>query len=226
MKIKTMKPASWARRHTMTEKGRRRLSGRKRAFTLMSLFCVASLAGGAARANDHRSPESNDPPRSAWPRPPQAYSADFHLSSLRTDAGNPAGDVSGPMTRTLQQQPFSEAPLRLRDDDPAYNKRSPVWAVGLKVVSTNVFVWAVDQVCFQLFLVAQSGPRAGKTTSKTGWQWDIDRFGMNFFFHPLFRGGLFQFRPCERVWLFQIRAFCLFWQCDVGVFRGNDEAGV
>ena len=209
----------------MTEKGRRRLSGRKRAFTLMSLFCVASLAGGTARANDHRSPESNDPPRSAWPRPPQAYSADFHLSSLRTDAGNPAGDVSEPMTRTLQQQPFSEAPLRLRDDDPAYNKRSPVWAVGLKVVSTNVFVWAVDRFVFN-YSWSHSGPKSWKNNFQKGWRVGYRQVRHEFLLPSLIRGGLFQFRPCERVWLLRIRAFCRFWQSDVGVFRGNDEAGV
>jgi hypothetical protein len=116
-------------------------------------------------------------------RPPQAYAANFCLSSFRTKTESANGGGSGPVTFFFQQQPFSAAPVRLRDDDPEYNKKSPLWAVALMVVSTNIFVWAVDRFVFN-YSWSHIGPKSWKYNLKTGWQWDTDRLGMNFFFHP------------------------------------------
>jgi len=99
------------------------------------------------------------------------------------------GGSSGPITFSLQQQPFSAAPVRLLDDDPEYNKRSPLWAVALRVVSTNVFVWAVSRFVFNDSW-SYIGPKSWKNNLKTGWAWDTDNLGMNFFLHP-YSGGAF-----------------------------------
>ncbi len=160
-----------------------RISEGKRGFALITWLCFATVIGGASAASGRQSSENGDPRRLASPQPPQAYSADFHLSSFRTNAERLTGGASGPMTLALQQQPFVEPPVGLRDDDPEYIRKSPVWAVGLRVVSTNVFIWAVDRFVFN-YPWSHTGPESWKHNLRTGWQWDTDRLGMNFFFHP------------------------------------------
>ena len=103
---------------------------------------------------------------------------------------SPHGGGLGPMTFSLQQQPFIEPPVRLRDDDPEYNKKSSVGAVALRVVTANVFVYVVDRFVLN-YSWAHSGPTSWKNNFKKGWQWDIDRFGVNFFFHPLSGAAFF-----------------------------------
>jgi hypothetical protein len=94
------------------------------------------------------------------------------------------------MTFSLQQQPFTEPSVRLRNDDPVYNKRAPVWAGALRVISVNAFIWAVDRLVFN-YSWSHIGPKSWKNNLKLGWQWDTDRLGMNFFFHPYSGGASF-----------------------------------
>jgi hypothetical protein len=150
---------------------------------LMALLFFATFISGGSPVCGGISPESNDPPRPGSNQPPQAYAANFYLASFRTNTDSVKGGGPGPIAFSLQQQPFSAAPLRLRDDDPEYNKRSPLWAVALRVVSVDVFVWAVDRFVFN-YPFSHIGPKTWKNNLKTGWVWDTDRLGMNFFFHP------------------------------------------
>jgi len=71
----------------------------------------------------------------------------------------------------------------LRDDDPEYNKKIPLWSVGLRVVATNAFIWVVDRYVFD-YPYARIGPKSWKNNFNMGWEWDTDRLGINFFFHP------------------------------------------
>ena len=122
-----------------------------------------------------------DPPRLRLHLPSSASTANFCLSSFRANTDSMKGGDPG-----AQQQPFSEAPvsfIRLRDDDPEYNKKSPLWAVSLRVIATNVFIWSVDRFVFN-YSWSHIGPKSWKNNFKEGWEWDTDRFGMNFFFHP------------------------------------------
>lgn len=155
----------------------------------MALVCFAALISSGSPAYGRLLSESNDPPRPRWHQPPQAYAANFCLSSFQTNTDSLNGGGPGPITFSFQQQPFSPAPVRLRDDDPEYNKRSSLWAVALRVVSTNVFVWTVDRFVFN-YSWSHIGPKSWKNNLKTGWEWDADRLGMNFFFHP-YSGGAF-----------------------------------
>jgi hypothetical protein len=77
----------------------------------------------------------------------------------------------------------------LLDDDPAYNERSPVWMVALRVTLSNISTWAIDRYVFN-YDFARVGPDTWKYNYETGWEWDRDRFGMNYFFHP-FSGGMY-----------------------------------
>jgi len=173
----------------MTEQERQRFCGLKWKFALMALVCFAALISGGSYADGRLLSESNDSPRPRWHQHPQAYAKNFCLSSFRTNTDSVNGGDSGPITISLQQQPFSAAPVRLRDDDPEYNKKSPLWAVALSVVSTNVFVWAVDRFVFD-YSWSHIGPKSWKNNLKTGWVWDPDVLSTNFFLHP-YSGGAF-----------------------------------
>lgn len=78
----------------------------------------------------------------------------------------------------------------LKDDDPAYNPRRPWWLIGLKVTGANLFVQSVDKYVLK-YDFCNVGFRSWKYNLKTGWEWDVDRFGMNFFFHPYSGAGYF-----------------------------------
>ncbi len=71
----------------------------------------------------------------------------------------------------------------LRNDDPVYTPRSPWYIPAIKVVGSNLFTFAVDKFLLNSdFSVI--GLNSWAYNIKNGWEWDQDRFGMNFFFHP------------------------------------------
>jgi len=182
--------------------------GLKGTAGLAALGCFMALAGGGSHAYGRVSSESAGPPRPRWRQPPQARTAGFSLSSFRTHADGETGGGPRSGMFSLQQQPFDEVPARLRDDDPVYNKRSPVWAVALRVVSTNVFVWAVDRFVFD-YSWSHIGPESWKNNLKMGWEWDTDRLGMNFFFHPYSGGAFFNSARANGYGYFESAPFVL-----------------
>ena len=125
---------------------------------------------------------SNDLASRIRPHPANA-AAVFHLSPFRPRPAGGNNDSTGSIAFCLQQQPFVEPAIRLRDDDPGYNTKAPLWSVGLGVIATNVVVWAADRYVFD-YPYARVGPQTWKNNFTMGWDWDTDRFGMNFFFHP------------------------------------------
>ena len=78
----------------------------------------------------------------------------------------------------------------LRDDNPEYNQKSPLWLCAIRVMLTNGVTWAFDRYVFNADY-ARIGPDTWKHNLQTGWEWDIDRFGMNYFFHPYSGAGYF-----------------------------------
>jgi hypothetical protein len=68
-------------------------------------------------------------------------------------------------------------------DDPEYNKRSSIWKPSVEVIGTLAFTWSIDR-----FIINADYARIGLTTwkynIKEGWEWDNDRFGINFVGHP------------------------------------------
>src|ERR1700730_7144184 len=78
----------------------------------------------------------------------------------------------------------------LLDDDPRYNQRSD-WPVPLyKVIIANIEIWAVDRYIFN-YDYSHLSLASWKHNIQTGWEWDNDRFGVNFFGHPYTGGGYF-----------------------------------
>lgn len=78
----------------------------------------------------------------------------------------------------------------LLNDDPVYNKKYPWWEPALLVVAQNVALNLFDHYILNLPF-ANVGFNTWKTTATAGffwsdrWKWDEDRFGNNFFLHPL-----------------------------------------
>jgi hypothetical protein len=71
----------------------------------------------------------------------------------------------------------------LRNDNPEFNKKYPWWTVVLKVTGANVFTFAIDRYLFN-YPFSRVGFNSWSHSIKTGWEWDNDRFGMNFIVHP------------------------------------------
>jgi hypothetical protein len=72
----------------------------------------------------------------------------------------------------------------LLDDDTTYNKRYPLWKPAVEVLGTNLFVLSVDRYVFKYSYSTEVGLNSWKHNIKTGWEWDMDRFGINFIGHP------------------------------------------
>ena len=71
----------------------------------------------------------------------------------------------------------------LRNDRLDFNKKYPLWSVALKVTGSNVFTFVVDRYLFN-YDFSRVGFNSWSHNMKTGWEWDTDRFGMNFIVHP------------------------------------------
>jgi hypothetical protein len=73
-------------------------------------------------------------------------------------------------------------------DDPLFNKKNPLWRpiIGILEVHTALGL-------YNRYVANEDFGRVGfnswKHNIKTGWEWDNDRFGMNFLAHP-YSGGL------------------------------------
>ena len=71
----------------------------------------------------------------------------------------------------------------LRNDDTELNKTYPWLIAALKVTGANVFTFAVDRYLFN-YDFSRVGFNSWSHNIQTGWEWDQDRFGMNFIVHP------------------------------------------
>jgi hypothetical protein len=71
----------------------------------------------------------------------------------------------------------------LLNNDPEYTKKIPLWVPAVEVMGGLVFTWSVDR-----FIIngdyARIGIETWKSNIKKGWEWDNDRFGVNFLGHP------------------------------------------
>jgi len=78
----------------------------------------------------------------------------------------------------------------LLNDDPEYNKKSPLWRPAVQVVIENTLLNIMDRTVMHLEFAktdAHSWSRNLKAGFPwtNGWEWDQDRFGNNFLSHPM-----------------------------------------
>jgi len=71
----------------------------------------------------------------------------------------------------------------LLDDDPEYNKRYPFWMPASEVVGALVLTWSLDRYVLNADY-ARTGINTWRDNIDKGWEWDKDRFGVNFVGHP------------------------------------------
>ncbi len=84
---------------------------------------------------------------------------------------------------TLKHDRFHNMYGDLLNDDPAYNPKYPFWIPAVRVIASNGFTLAVDRFVFN-FDYSHIGPTSWQQNIKSGWEWDADRFGINFIGHP------------------------------------------
>ncbi len=78
----------------------------------------------------------------------------------------------------------------LLNDDPEYNKKSPIWRPAVQVVAENVILNVVDRSVLKLQFAKTDFTTWNRTLHagfpwNSGWEWDQDRFGNNFLSHPM-----------------------------------------
>jgi hypothetical protein len=78
----------------------------------------------------------------------------------------------------------------LLDDDPIYNQKSDIPVPLYKVVIANIELWLADRYIFN-YDYSHLSMDSWRHNLQTGWEWDNDRFGVNFFGHPYTGGGYF-----------------------------------
>jgi hypothetical protein len=71
----------------------------------------------------------------------------------------------------------------LLNDDIKYNKKYPVWKPAVEVLGINAFTWTLDRFILNADF-SHIGPSTWKYNIQKGWEWDDDRFGINFVGHP------------------------------------------
>ena len=71
----------------------------------------------------------------------------------------------------------------LLDDDTTYNKRYPLWIPLSEVAAANIIVWSYDRFGLNADF-SKIGKDSWRSNIKNGWEWDVDRFGINFIGHP------------------------------------------
>src|SRR5438045_7702248 len=68
-------------------------------------------------------------------------------------------------------------------DDILFNRKYPQWVPLVEVAGTNAFVWAIERYGMNADF-SKIGYGTWKFNLQKGWEWDTDRFGINFIGHP------------------------------------------
>ncbi len=116
------------------------------------------------------------------------------LKDIKTEKVKLLSDTTGnePKKSALIDTTVQNKYGDLLNDDTVYNKKRtllepnkkrPLWEPASEVLGADVFTWSVDRYLFD-FDYAHIGPSTWKYNLQKGWEWDRDRFGINFVGHP------------------------------------------
>jgi hypothetical protein len=84
-----------------------------------------------------------------------------------------------PLIDTTIQNKYGD----LLNDDIKFNKKYPLWKPAVEVFGINAFTWSLDRFVLNADF-SHIGPSTWKYNIQKGWEWDSDRFGINFIGHP------------------------------------------
>jgi len=87
--------------------------------------------------------------------------------------------LKSPLIDTVLQNKYGD----LLNDDPQYNKRYALWKPSAEVLGALLLTLSIDRYLLNADY-ARIGVRTWKTNLQKGWEWDNDRFGVNFIGHP------------------------------------------
>jgi hypothetical protein len=107
------------------------------------------------------------------------------LGQIKKEKIEQHSDASGnapekKLTDTTVQNKYGD----LLNDDTAYNKKYPLWKPALQVVGLNLSTFLLDRYVGKYDFSIPVGFKSWGHNIKTGWEWDTDRFGINFIGHP------------------------------------------
>jgi hypothetical protein len=99
------------------------------------------------------------------------------VEKLSDSAGNEPAKSA--LVDTTKQNKYGD----LLDDDTVYNKKYPLWVPAAEVLGAVTLTWAIDRFLLNADY-ARTGIPTWKYNIENGWEWDNDRFGVNFIGHP------------------------------------------
>jgi hypothetical protein len=109
----------------------------------------------------------------------QIKQIDEKKKALLSESEAGAAPKKSSLIDTTKQNKYGD----LLRDDTAYNKRYPIWKPALGVFGVNAFTWSIDRFLMNADF-SHIGPSTWGYNIHKGWEWDDDRFGMNFVAHP------------------------------------------
>lgn len=104
-------------------------------------------------------------------------------SAQQTDTTHFSIAVDSTQPARTDTVPASARYGNLLNDDPLYNKKAAWYGVSARVLSSNVFNWALAKHAYKFDWPANS-IGDWRNNFKQGPHWDVDGFGTNFIGHP------------------------------------------
>ncbi|MES2328817.1 MAG: DUF3943 domain-containing protein [Bacteroidota bacterium] len=107
------------------------------------------------------------------------------LKDIKTDKKEQFKDSAdgqpkkSPLIDTTIQNKYGD----LLRDDTAYNKKYKLWKPAVQVIGINAFLVGFDRYVLKADF-SHIGFQTWSDNIKNGWEWDTDRFGVNFIGHP------------------------------------------
>ncbi|MCX6257421.1 MAG: DUF3943 domain-containing protein [Bacteroidia bacterium] len=116
---------------------------------------------------------------------PEKGNVDKQLEKINDRKVNLHSDVKGnePKKSRLIDTTVYNRYGDLLNDDTVYNKKYPIWKPVADILGIVTVNWSINRF-YSNTDFSHIGISTWKYNIKTGWEWDIDRFGVNFIGHP------------------------------------------
>ena len=116
---------------------------------------------------------------------PSKGNTDKQLKQIKENKTKQHSDSTGnePKKSALVDTTIQNKYGDLLNDDTAYNKRYTIWKPAVQTLGAVALTWSIDRYILNADY-ARIGVTTWKYNIKNGWEWDKDRFGVNFIGHP------------------------------------------
>jgi hypothetical protein len=135
-----------------------------------------------------------------------------------------ADTINTALTDTMKYNMYGD----LLNDDPVYNKRTPLWNPVVKITIQNVLLNLVDHYAMHFDWAVVGFSTWNRTFLRSGfpwnngWNWDNDRFGNDFLLHPYTGAGYFNEARASGYNFWESSAFTFFGAYEWKLFGEND----